>query len=568
MGIRTSPATANASSRHDRWMGSFEGPERLLRGVPASPGLAFGLTRRLDAPAGSAGAAPPVPEEARESERARALAALEGAAAQLDALAARLTGQESEIVATGALLARDPALAEAVEQAVAAGRPAPAALVQAADALAAQLRELDDPTFALRADDLSSVGRRAARLAVGAPAPDRPATPGRIVLVATDLGPADVAELDASVAGVALGAGGVTAHAAIVARSLGLPMVVGLGEGLSAIDDGTPVLVDGGRGRFVAAPAPDQVAAAERDLQTRAAALRRAAAERDLPAATRDGRRVRVLANVSSRVEVETALAAGAEGVGLLRTELAFLEAAGWPTRAEHERSLGPILSALTGRLATVRLLDFGGDKTPPFLRGASGRGIELLLGAPEALAAQVGAVAAAAAGVELRVLVPMVTEPGQLGMVSELLGGTGVVGPMVEVPAAATLADQLAAVAGFLSVGTNDLASLELGRGRDSSEPAPAHHPAVLRRIAAVVAAAHSAGIPVEVCGEAASDPRALPLLVGLDVDELSVGAARVGEVRAAVRALDYARVRELAARALDAASALEVERLVTGSH
>jgi phosphoenolpyruvate-protein kinase (PTS system EI component) len=384
------------------------------------------------------------------------------------------------------------------------------------------------------------------------------------VVVAVDLGPADVAELDASVVGVALAAGGVTAHAAIVARSLGLPMVVGLGDGLAAIEEGTPVVVDGGRGRFVAAPARDEVLRADRDVEVRLEARRRAAAERDLPAATRDGHRVRVLANVSSRIEADAALAAGAEGVGLLRTELVFLEAAGWPARADHERALGPVLAALDGRVATVRLLDFGGDKTPPFLHGSSGRGIELLLAAPEALAAQVAAIVALAGGVQLRVLVPMVTEAAQLTAVRDLLGGAGVVGAMVEVPAAATLADQLAAAAGFLSVGTNDLASLELGRARDSREPAPAHHPAVLRRIAGVVVAAHAAGIPVEVCGEAASDPRALPLLVGLDVDELSVGAARVGEVRAAVRALDHGRVRDLAARALDAGSAAEVERLL----
>lgn len=545
-------------------MKGFHGPERLLSGVSASPGMAYGLARRLDAPAPDPDAV--VPEAGRGAERTRALAALEQAAAQIEALAARLAGPEAEIVVTGALLARDPALVEAVEGAVAAGRPASAALVQAAEALAAPLRELDDPTFSLRADDLSSVGRRAARLAARAGAEDR-STADRAVLVATDLGPADVAELDASVVGVALGAGGVTAHAAIVARSLGLPMVVGLGEGLDAVEEGMPVVVDGGRGRLVAAPARDEVVLADRDARERAAAVRRAAAERDVPAVTRDGHRVRVLANVSSQVEVEAALSAGAEGVGLLRTELAFLEAAGWPTRAEHERALGPVLAPLAGRVATVRLLDFGGDKTPPFLRGSTGRGVELLLAAPEALAAQVEAIAAAAAGVELRVLVPMVTEAAQLRAVRDLLGGAGAVGAMVEVPAAATLADQLAAAAGFLSVGTNDLASLELGHARDTREPAPAHHPAVLRRIAAVVAAAHAAGIPVEVCGEAASDPRALPLLVGLDVDELSVGAARVGEVRATVRALDHGSVRDLAARALDAASAAEVERLVAGS-
>jgi phosphoenolpyruvate-protein kinase (PTS system EI component) len=540
---------------------TVRGPERLLRGVPASPGIAFGLARRLDAPAPAATAT--VPEADRAPERARALGALERAAEQMDALAARLGGAQADIVATGALMARDPALAAAVERAVAEGRPAPAALVEAADALAAPLRQLDDPTLALRADDLRSVGLRAARLAAGTEAED-PASTEPTVLVATDLGPADVAELDASVAGVALGAGGVTAHAAIVARSLGLPMVVGLGEELAAVEAGTPVLVDGGRGRLVAAPTRDHVAAAERDVRARADARRRAAEERDLPATTRDGRRVRVLANVASRAEVESALASGAEGVGLLRTELAFLDSAGWPTRAQHERALRPMLEPLAGRVATVRLLDFGGDKTPPFLRGEAGRGIELLLAAPEALAAQVRAVAAAAAGVELRVLVPMVTEPSQVRAVRELLGGAVAVGAMVEVPAAATLADQLAAVADFLSVGTNDLASLELGRARDSREPAPAHHPAVLRRIAAVVAAAHAAGIPVEVCGEAASDRRALPLLVGLDVDELSVGAARVGEVRAAVRALGHGEAGDLAARALAAESAGDVELLL----
>jgi phosphoenolpyruvate-protein kinase (PTS system EI component) len=541
--------------------------ERLLRGAPASPGLAFGLALRVDPPPPE----PEVPEGAREAECERALAALEAAARELDALAGQLAAQgrdaESDMVATDALMARDPALTACVERAVADGRPAPAALMAAVGDVAAPLLALDDTTLALRADDLRSLGRRAARLAAGVPTAGVPAelvAHDRTVLVAIDLGPADVAELDSTVAGVALGAGGVAAHAAIVARSLGLPMVVGLGDELAGVETGTPVLVDGSAGRLVVAPVNERVAAADRHRAARAAARWRGHGERELPAATRDGRRVRVLANVASRVEVMVALAGGAEGVGLLRTELAFLAASGWPGQAQHERVLRPVLEALAGRLATVRLLDFGGDKTPPFLRGTTERGVELLLAAPEALAAQVGAIVAAAAGVELRVLVPMVTEAGQIRAVRLLVGRAGTVGAMVEVPAAASLADQLASVSDFLSVGTNDLASLELGRSRDAAEPALAHHPAVLRRIASVVAAAHRAGIPVEVCGEAASDPTALPLLVGLDVDELSVGAARVGEVRAAVRALEHDAARRLAARALDAESAQEVERLV----
>jgi len=536
-----------------------------MQGVPASPGLAYGRARRLD-PAPEAMAGSDVPEAGRAAERDRALAALEVAAAELDGLSERLAVEgrrsEAEIVATGALMARDPSLAEAVASAAAAGRPAAAALVEAAAELAAPLLALEDPTLALRADDLRSLGRRAARLAAGGPAAARGR--GRAIVVAGDLGPADVAELDASVAGVALGAGGVTAHAAIMARSLGLPLVVGVGEGLAGVPDGAALLVDGGAGLVVVDPASDRVEEAARARRARAASARRARHDRDLPAATRDGRRVRVLANVASRAEVDAALAAGAEGVGLLRTELAFLEAAGWPDQAEHERTLRPVLEPLAGRVATVRLLDFGGDKAPPFLRGAAGRGVELLLGAPDALAAQVRAIVAASAGVELRLLIPMVTEAGQVREVRRLVEGAGAVGAMVEVPAAATLADQLAAAADLLSIGTNDLASLELGRGRDVPGGAPAHHPAVLRRIAQVVAAAHEAGRPVEVCGEAASDPRALPLLVGLGVDELSVGAARVGEVRAAVRALSHAACAELAARALRAESAGAVERLL----
>jgi phosphoenolpyruvate-protein kinase (PTS system EI component) len=222
------------------------------------------------------------------------------------------------------------------------------------------------------------------------------------------------------------------------------------------------------------------------------------------------------------------------------------------------------VLEALAGAIATVRLLDFGGDKEPPFLRGTAGRGIELLLAEPQALAAQVAAIIAVAAGTRLRVLVPMVTEAGQLRAVRELLGGAGELGAMIEAPAAATLAAQLAASADLLSIGTNDLASLELGRSRHAGAAPPVHHPAVLRRIAEVVAAGNAAGVPVAVCGEAASDPRTRALLVGLGVDELSVGAARVGEVRAAVRALDHGAARELAARALAAEGPEEVLRLL----
>jgi len=297
----------------------------------------------------------------------------------------------------------------------------------------------------------------------------------------------------------------------------------------------------------------------------------RAMAARGLPTVTRDGRTVRVLANAATPAEVRAALAAGADGVGLFRTELAFLEAQHWPTLAEHCRALEPALTQLEGLTATVRLLDFGGDKTPPFLKGVLGRGVELLLEDVAALSWQLEAILETGDATELRVLIPMVTEPGQVRAVRAAMEpiaarrGTRVpiVAAMIEVPAAAVMADRIAPEVGMFSIGTNDLTTLQLGIDRTRPGGAPAHHPAVLQLIADTVNAARASGIPVEVCGEAASNPLVMPLLVGLGVDELSVGAAAVARVRAWVRALNYGEASGIAYRALDAESAAEVESL-----
>jgi phosphoenolpyruvate-protein kinase (PTS system EI component) len=276
------------------------------------------------------------------------------------------------------------------------------------------------------------------------------------------------------------------------------------------------------------------------------------------PAETKDGHRLIVLANASSVAEVAEALEQGAEGVGLLRTELLFLDATAWPARAEQAAFLGLILAPLQGRVATVRLLDFGGDKTPPFLRGASGRGIELLLESPEALKAQLAAILDAGSGVKLRILIPMVSSPRHVTAVHEVLATvldgrpTPQVGAMIETPEAARRASEIANVADFLSVGTNDLTQLVLGLDREQSKLAPVTDVRVLRLIDVTARAAREAGIVVDVCGEAASDPAAMPILVGLGVDELSVAAARVGEVRRWIRGLDFAASREASERLL----------------
>jgi phosphoenolpyruvate-protein kinase (PTS system EI component) len=274
---------------------------------------------------------------------------------------------------------------------------------------------------------------------------------------------------------------------------------------------------------------------------------------------------VRVLGNAAGAAEVGVALAGGADGIGLLRTELAFLDADDWPGEAVHRRLLDAVAAALgPRRTLTVRLLDFGGDKTPPFLRGEPARGIGLLLAHPDALHAQLRAIAAIAEAVDLRVLLPLVATPEQVDAVRAGLPDGTAIGAMVETPAAAAVAPALAARCAFLSIGTNDLAHATLGSDRFASGAAPAHHPRVLAEIARTARAARVAGVPLEVCGEAASDPIAMPLLAGLGVDELSVGAARVGTVRGWVRALRVRDAEALAARALELACADDVAAFV----
>ena len=538
---------------------------RALTATAASPGIAVGTASRLDA---QVVAVPPAATGAHEAERARA--ALEDVAEQLTASAAGLRRRgrddDADMVDASAVIAADPELAAAVDDAVRArGMTAAAAILEATESHAAVLAGLDDPYLAERADDVRSVGRRAARRLAGG---DRPAVADGI-LVARDLGPADVAELDERVAGIALAAGGPTTHAAIVARSLGIPMVVQAGDELLAVADGQPVLVDGDRGRAILAPDAALVAEAVATMTAATAARGRAAAEAALPSRTADGHAVVVRVNAAGAPEVRAGLAAGAEGVGLLRTELAFLDAAAWPDEAAHRAALGPVLEQLAGRVATVRLLDFGGDKTPPFLRGTAHRGVGLLLAHPGALAAQLRALAATRGTADLRVLLPLAETPEQIGAVRTGLAAAGLdaaVGPMVETPAAAAAASALAQHGDFLSIGTNDLAHAVLRTDRFAGRGAAASDPRVLAPIRDTVAAAHAAGIPVEVCGEAASDPMAMPLLVGLGVDELSVGAARVATVRRWVRRLDRARMRALAARALACATEAEVRALVAG--
>jgi phosphoenolpyruvate-protein kinase (PTS system EI component) len=547
-------------------------PERVLRGAAASPGVGIGAGwRRPEAIAGVR----VVPFEDRERERDTALTALTAAADALAGVAARLPAGEAEIVETGVLMARDPALSGAVEEAILSdGLTATHALIRAAGMHADALAALPDATLAARADDVRSLGRRAALLTTNGSGDSPPG--GDFILIARDLGPADIAELAPSLAGVALAGGSPTSHASIVARSLGVPMITGVDPRVLEVADGAALAVDGTGGLLVIDPSPQRALTAAKEMRSRRRAEHRARVQRDQPAVTRDGRRVGVLVNVASVEELSIGLRAGAEGIGLLRTELAFLDATDWPTEEEHLAALAPILDGLGDRRAVVRALDFGADKSPPFLAGTAERGLELLLGHSDALVGQLRAILLlAAGGRDVRVLLPMVDSPEQLIGARVFLDAAArelgresrppKLGSMIESESAARNAAAIAVHSDFLSIGTNDLTASVLGVDRFATGAARTHDPEVLRLIARSVTAAHDAGKTIEICGEAASDPRVLPLLVGLGVDEVSVGAARVGTARAWIRRLRADDAQRLARSALAMNSAEDVERAVT---
>jgi phosphoenolpyruvate-protein phosphotransferase len=549
--------------------------EVALRGHPAAPGAALGPAwTRVDSDDGPPGDA--------DYEWARVERGLALVVAELDTLAARLRSEghdaDADIVDSNRMMANDPALLAAARTAVAGGGSARRAIAEAAAPHIAALANLDDPTLASRAADLRAIARRAGELANG----NGVAPPAGAIILAEDLGPSEVASWSGKIAGIVLAQSGATAHAAIVARSLGIPLVTGVGAPALKIPDGEQIAVDADRGVVLRGFSPaTRVHFRERIERARSEA-ERALDERHRPAVTRDGRAVRLLANAGTRAEVDAALAAGADGIGLLRTELAFLQASEWPDEASHRAALAPLLAPLAHRIATVRTLDFGGDKTPPFLAGTDAtnpfgrRGIRLALASPEGVAPQLRALLAVGGEAVVRILIPMVSEASEVDAVREIAHAARdeiapgapdpLVGAMIEIPAAALNAAAIARRCDFLSVGTNDLIQYTLATDRQdpaAAVRAVAYHPAVLRLIARAVTAAHSAGIPVDVCGEAAGDPETLPLLVGLGVDELSVSPARLAATRRMIRSLTLARARAATAAALSATTAEAVAQI-----
>jgi phosphocarrier protein FPr len=408
-----------------------------------------------------------------------------------------------------------------------------------------------------------------------------PTTP--VVVVARELSPSDTASFNPElVLGFGIVEGGPTSHIAILARALGLPAIVGVNESMLALEENTPVILNGNDGTLTVNPAADVLQRA-RESQKRWLEYRRFAQEQAAsPAISQDGVHVDVTANAGSIADAAEALRMGADGIGLLRTEFLFLERTTAPSEDEQFTVYNTIAETMRSLSVIVRTLDIGGDKPlayiqmrpelNPFL---GERGIRLCLNRPELFREQLRAILRAAPSGNLKIMFPMVSDLDELrqarAIIEQLrweLGSAPIqIGIMIEVPSAALMADVFAPEVDFFSIGTNDLTQYTLAMDRGNSALASKHdglHPAVLRLIAHTIESAHKYGKRADICGELGSDAAAIPILLGLGMDELSVSIPSVPTVKAQVRSLKIADWHSVAREALNRSSAQEVRELV----
>ncbi len=555
----------------------------LITGVAASPGVGVGALFRLRRPAVE------VTEDGvdPDGEQRRLDAAIARATDQLATLGARMQAGreagEAAIFAAHAELLADPDLVDMAADAVATGKTAAFAWRSAFQSHAARLAGMPNLLLAQRATDVRDVGERVLGMLAGV---ERrlPQFPPDAVLVAEDLTPSEAATLDPQrVAGFCTTGGGATSHVAILARSMGIPALAGVDGRVLDVADGTPAILDADRGLLRLNPSAVEMDGVRGSRQAEAAKRADDLARAAEPAVTTDGHRVEVAANVGSARDAGRVVAVGGDGIGLVRSEFLFMDRATAPTEAEQLGAYKEMALAIgPDRPLVIRTLDVGGDKPLAYLPIAAEdnpflgeRGVRVSLGRPDVLRTQVRAILAAAAFGRVRIMLPMVATLGELrgakAIVAEEAARLGVpavpVGIMVEVPAAAVMARQFAAEADFFSVGTNDLTQYVLAMDRGHPKLAPlvdGLNPAVLRLIELTVEGARAHQKWVGVCGGMAGDAAAVPLLVGLGVDELSVSIPTLPAVKAQVRSLDRAACRRLATDALACGTAADVRALV----
>lgn len=567
--------------------GPRSGDWNLLLGVAASPGLGVGTVLQLrhdDI----------VVEEFAEDkhvERRKLNAAIDRALLDLSALQQRLTDDaapdKAAIFAAHQEILEDPELLDIASSAIEKGRSAAHAWRGAYTSLAEQLSGLTDEILRERANDLRDVGQRVLEELTGQRS-EKPELAEGTILIAEDLTPSDTAQLDPSkVVGFATTSGGASSHVAIIARSLDIPAVAGIETRALEIPDGSRVVIDGSKGSLQLDLSDAEIDAIL--VRQRKIAERRAAEEarKDEPAITTDGHRVAVVANIGGVEDAKQAVDKGAEGVGLLRSEFVFMGRTHAPTEAEQAAVYAECARVLpAGQPLVIRTLDVGGDKPLDYLPIPAEenpflgiRGVRVGLEKPAVLRSQLRALLEAAdAGAELHIMFPMIATIADWRRAKAIFdeeraaSGTTAkvsVGIMMEVPSVAVMAKQFAAEEGcdFFSVGTNDLTSYTLAMDRGHPKLAAQVdpcNPAVLALIGAAAEAMHAQGKWIGVCGGAASDPQAVPILVGLGVDELSCSIPAIPAVKATVRSHSFARCQELAEAALLRSTPEDVRSLV----
>ncbi|MFM7449811.1 MAG: phosphoenolpyruvate--protein phosphotransferase [Leptolyngbyaceae cyanobacterium] len=554
----------------------------LVLGVAASPGVAVGTlyhVKRQQITVAETGGNPN--QERRQLEQAIAQARLE-----IEALRARIHSQgdpkKAAIFAAHQELLEDPELVDTATSAIDKGKSAAYAWQRSFTAQADQLAQLQNQLLAERANDLRDVGNRVLRILTGSQV-ETSSYPEQTILAAEDLTPSDLTTLDRfRVIGLCTVGGGATSHVAILARSLDMPAIAGIEPRVLELADGTPVILDGSQGVLRLHPSSDQMKQTQqRQLRLKQRRQQELAAAHT-PAITQDGHRIEVVANIGSQADAATAISLGGEGVGLLRTEFVFMERDHAPTEAEQTEIYSDIVRLLgPERPVIIRTLDIGGDKPLPYLPMPpeenpflGERGVRVGFDRPELLRTQLRAILRAAQFGKVRVMFPMIARMEEWRMAKALLEqerrSLGVrpipAGIMVEVPSTAVLASQFAEVADFFSVGSNDLTQYTLAMDRGHPKLAPyvdALHPAVLTLVANAARAVRNRGKWLGVCGGVASDPQAVPILIGMGVTELSVSVPTIPSIKAQIRELNLADCQKLAQRALRMATGAEVRQL-----